>query len=77
MGLNTGSISALSQQFSGEIVTASDEGYDLARRVWNAMIDQRPRLVARPRNASDVAAAGSFAPIAAASPFSTRRSSSS
>ena len=61
MGLNTGSISALSQQFSGEIVTASDEGYDLARRVWNAMIDQRPRLVARPRNASDVAAAVNFA----------------
>ena len=61
MGLNTGSISALSQQFSGEIVTASDEGYDLARRVWNAMIDQRPQLIVRPRNASDVAAAVNFA----------------
>ncbi len=61
MGSNTGSISVLSQQFSGEIVTASDEGYDLARRVWNAMIDQRPRLVARPRSASDVAAAVNFA----------------
>ena len=61
MGSNTGSISALSQQFSGEIVTVSDEGYDQARRVWNAMIDQRPRLVARPRNASDVAAAVNFA----------------
>ena len=61
MGLNTGSISALSQQFSGEIVTASDEGYDLARRVWNAMIDLRPQLIVRPRNASDVAAAVNFA----------------
>jgi FAD/FMN-containing dehydrogenase len=61
VGSNTGSISALSQQFSGEIVTASDEGYELARRVWNAMIDQRPLLVARPRSASDVAAAVSFA----------------
>ncbi len=61
MGSNTGSISALSQQFSGEIVTASDDGYDLARRVWNAMIDQRPLLVARPRSASDVAAAVNFA----------------
>ena len=61
MALNTGSIGGLSQQFSGEIVTASDDGYDLARRVWNAMIDQRPLLVARPRSASDVAAAVSFA----------------
>ncbi len=61
MGLNTGSISALSQQFSGEIVTASDEGYDVARRVWNAMIDLRPQLIVRPRNASDVAAAVNFA----------------
>jgi FAD/FMN-containing dehydrogenase len=61
VGPNTASKSALSQQFSGEIVTASDKDYDLARRVWNAMIDQRPRLVARPRNASDVAAAVNFA----------------
>ena len=61
MALNTGSIGDLSQQFSGEIVTASDDGYDQARRVWNAMIDQRPRLVARPRSASDVAAAVNFA----------------
>ena len=61
MGLNTGSKSALSQQFSGEIVTASDEGYDVARRVWNAMIDLRPQVIVRPRNASDVAAAVNFA----------------
>ena len=61
MGPNTGSISVLSQQFSGEIVSASDEGYDVARRVWNAMIDLRPQLIVRPRNASDVAAAVNFA----------------
>ena len=61
MALNTGSISSLSQQFSGEIVTASDDGYEQARRVWNDMIDLRPRLVARPRTASDVAAAVNFA----------------
>ena len=45
---------------SGEIVTASDEGYDLARRVWNDMIDRRPQLIVRPRKASDVAAAVNF-----------------
>jgi FAD/FMN-containing dehydrogenase len=61
VGLNTGSISGLSQQFSGEIVAASDEGYDVARRVWNAMIDRRPQLVVRPRTALDVAAAVNYA----------------
>jgi FAD/FMN-containing dehydrogenase len=58
---NETSISALESQFSGEIVTASDEGYDTARRVWNAMIDQRPAAVVRPRNAADVATAVNFA----------------
>jgi FAD/FMN-containing dehydrogenase len=61
VGPNTASISLLSQQFSGEIVADSDEGYDVARRVWNAMIDLRPYLIVRPRNASDVAAAVNFA----------------
>jgi FAD/FMN-containing dehydrogenase len=61
VGPNTASISLLSQQFSGEIVADSDEGYDVARRVWNAMIDLRPHLIVRPRNASDVAAAVNFA----------------
>ena len=61
MGMDTGSKHALSQQFSGEIVTASDGGYDVARRVWNAMIDLRPQVIVRPSNASDVVAAVNFA----------------
>ena len=61
MGISTGSKHALSQQFSGEIVTASDGGYDEARRVWNAMIDLRPQVIVRPSNASDVVAAVNFA----------------
>jgi FAD/FMN-containing dehydrogenase len=54
-------ISALRQQIGGEIVTPSDEGYERARHVWNAMIDRRPAVVVRPRNAADVATAVSFA----------------
>jgi hypothetical protein len=40
-------IDKLASQFRGELVTAADRGYDAARRVWNAMVDKRPALIAR------------------------------
>jgi FAD/FMN-containing dehydrogenase len=43
--------------FEGELLTAEADGYDAARGVWNAMIDRRPALIARCRNARDVMAA--------------------
>ncbi|RMF40305.1 MAG: FAD-binding oxidoreductase [Alphaproteobacteria bacterium] len=43
--------------FEGELLTAGADGYDEARGVWNAMIDRRPALIARCRNAQDVMAA--------------------
>jgi len=58
---NETSISALRRQFGGEVVTASEEGYDAARRVWNAMIDRRPAIIVRPRDAADVTTAVNFA----------------
>jgi FAD/FMN-containing dehydrogenase len=43
--------------FRGELIGPDDPGYDEAREVYNAMIDRRPRLIARCTNAADVIAA--------------------
>jgi FAD/FMN-containing dehydrogenase len=51
----------LRQSHRGDVITPEDERYDQARRVWNAMIDKRPALIARPRTADDVRAAVLFA----------------
>lgn len=51
----------LREQVRGAVITADDEGYDQARRVYNAMIDRRPRVVVRVANAGDAAAAVRYA----------------
>jgi FAD/FMN-containing dehydrogenase len=43
--------------FGGELLRDGDPGYDEARRVFNAGIDQRPALIARCTGAADVIAA--------------------
>jgi FAD/FMN-containing dehydrogenase len=43
--------------FSGELVAPGDPTYDDARAIWNGAIDRRPALIARCRDAHDVAAA--------------------
>jgi len=45
----------------GEMLLAGDDGYDAARRIFNAMIDRRPALIARCTVASDVVACVGFA----------------
>ena len=45
----------------GAVFTDSDEGYDEARKVHNAMIDKHPRVVVRCENAGDVMATVGYA----------------
>ena len=50
----------LRRGFAGQILLPNEEGYGQARRVWNAMVDRRPAVIARCVGTSDVAAAVRF-----------------
>ena len=54
-------IQALGAQLRGEIITSEDAGYDAARKVYNAMIDRYPRLIARCTGVADVIGCVNFA----------------
>ena len=43
-----------------DVVTSDDARYDEARRLWNAIHDRRPAVIAHPANALEVAAAVAF-----------------
>lgn len=47
--------------FRGELYVPSDKGYDEARKIYNAMIDRRPGLIARCNDVADVISAVNLA----------------
>ena len=53
-------VEELKNRLRGEIIQPGDNGYDDARKVYNAMIDRRPALIARCADAADVIAAVNF-----------------
>lgn len=58
---STAAIESYRAALRGELLDATDPAYDATRTVWNGMIDRRPLLIARCRNAADVAASIRFA----------------
>lgn len=51
------SMEELKSAFRGDLIQPSDASYDTARKVYNGMIDKRPKLIARCVDAADVMAA--------------------
>ncbi len=45
----------------GELIQQQDEGYDAARKVYNGMIDRRPKFIVRCTDVADVISAVKFA----------------
>jgi len=58
--LNETAIAALKSDLRGELIEPDDTRYDAIRKVYNAMIDRRPRLIARCADVADVMATVKF-----------------
>ena len=57
----TTDVERLADLVNGPVIGPSDEGYDVARRIWNGAIDRHPACIARCTGVADVVAAVRFA----------------
>ena len=58
--LSQGSLDSLKASLRGPLIEPGDAAYETARKVYNGMIDRRPRLIARCADVSDVITALRF-----------------
>ena len=61
MATGSQDLARLRHRFQGRVLLPDEDGYHQARRVWNAMVDRRPAVIARCASPTDVAAAVGFA----------------
>src|SRR3982750_561445 len=52
--INEDSVTKLKQSLRGTVIEPGDKDYDEARKVYNAMIHKKPRLIARCADVADV-----------------------
>ena len=58
--MSTIDIQSFRETFRGQLFEPADAGYDEARRIWNASVNKRPRLIAQCSGVADVVAAVNF-----------------
>ena len=61
MKIDERGMASFRRRLSGALVCRGDPGYDVARAVWNGMIDRRPALIAYCASRRDVIEAVEFA----------------
>jgi hypothetical protein len=61
MGISSSAIKNFRGALRGQLLQPDDAGYETARRIYNAMIDRRPALIARCAGAADVVTCVQFA----------------
>ncbi|QUN07103.1 FAD-binding oxidoreductase [Shewanella yunxiaonensis] len=49
------------KQFHGDVILPNDPTYEEVRKIWNAMIDRKPGIIARCKSVADVVEAVNFA----------------
>ena len=60
-GISRSALSPFCNSFAGRLLLPSDDGYEVARRVHNGMIDRRPSIIACCMRSADVVDALDFA----------------
>jgi FAD/FMN-containing dehydrogenase len=63
MMIDDAALRELRAAMQGRVLVPGSEGYDAARRIFNAMIDRRPAVIARCERAADVVACVGFARV--------------